>query len=490
MTAETAATYGSLIFFFCCCAFKRCCCGGVSGAWGKEWISSGLPPLKDGTTLVELDIKYLADAHKFVGQKPGGYTPVVIQPHDSSKLCCCFVSIPEGFAAMIRTVGGAHVPGDEPNPPGGENQLKTWTPGLKILNPLHSVQRLVSTATFVFDTPVKECLTKDYTSVSIDVLIIFTITDPITFVTNLGPEKLDALMCAAKEEVVRQLASTRAVTEMFDLFGRNSEDVVADMNKNLQAYGVLVKFFTLRQVTVPDAIVDTLEMTTLTNSKEKRLEVQEKAEDQKGKFDEEKARAREASENKTLSAEQIADFAKRAVGQELLEVEAMTEKATAEREAEMKAAVEELNAQADLSVAKLEAATLQIDREITASTQGEVAKMQAQAEAYKRKKQAEALVAASKLRSEGLGKLYAAEGDAGPQLAPKRQFEVASRRLDVIEGVAENPMVRIASSDETALGLAPGNSLVARTAQAGMEAMQAQFGEIVETSRAPATQRM
>ena len=49
---------------------------------------------------------------------------------------------------------------------------------------------------------------------TIDVLIIFSIVDPLTFVTTLGPEKLDALLSAAEEEAVRQLASTRTVTQM------------------------------------------------------------------------------------------------------------------------------------------------------------------------------------------------------------------------------------------------------------------------------------
>merc|ERR1719487_2259766 len=101
------------------------------------------------------------------------------------------------------------VPGNDPDPPGGDGQLKTWTSGFHFINPTHRVNRLVSTATFVFDTPVKNCLTKDYTSVTVDVLIIFSISDPVSFVTNLGPEKLDALLRASKEEAVRRLASTR-----------------------------------------------------------------------------------------------------------------------------------------------------------------------------------------------------------------------------------------------------------------------------------------
>jgi regulator of protease activity HflC (stomatin/prohibitin superfamily) len=449
-----------------------------------------LPPLKDGTTLVELEIDYLADAHKLIGQRPGGYTPVVVRPRQSSKMCCCFVSLPHGFAGMIRSIGGALVSGDDPAPPASDIPVREWTPGLKIINPTHAVTRLVSTANFVFETPVKNCLTKDYTSVTIDVYLIFSIVDPLTFVTTLGPEKLDALLSAAEEEAVRQLASTRTVTQMFDLFGTSAEGVVADMNKNFQAYGVLIKQFTLKQVRVPNQIVEILEMTTLTSSRERRLEVETKVEDQKGEFEEEKVRLGEASENKKLSAEQTASFAKSAVQKEVLEVEALAEKSVSEREAETQAAVLELEAQAAVRVAKLEAETNKIDREISASTEAEVAKLKAQAEAYKRKKHAEAMVAGMKLRADGMTKINYAEGEASQKLASRRQFEVASKRLDVIESVAENPMVRIASSDETALGLAPGNSTVARTAQAGMEAMQAKFGEIAEASRAPVVQRM
>ena len=238
-----------------------------------------------------------------------------------------------------------------------------------------------------------------------------------------------------------------SITFRFDLFGTSAEGVVADMNKNFQAYGVLIKQFTLKQVRVPNQIVEILEMTTLTSSRERRLEVETKVEDQKGEFEEERVRLGEASENKKLSAEQTASFAKSAVQKEVLEVEALAEKSVSEREAETQAAVLELEAQAAVRVAKLEAETNKIDREISASTQAEVAKLKAQAEAYKRKKHAEAMVAGMKLRADGMTKMNYAEGEASQKLASRRQFEVASKRLDVIESVAENPMVRIASTE-------------------------------------------
>ena len=62
-----------------------------------------------------------------------------------------------------------------------------------------------------------------------------------------------------------------------------------------------------------------------------------------------------------------------------------------------------------MRVAKLEAETNKIDREISASTEAEVAKLKAQAEAYKRKKHAEAMVAGMKLRADGMTKINYAE---------------------------------------------------------------------------------
>merc|ERR1719231_1541014 len=139
----------------------------------------------------------------------------------------------------------------------------------------------------------------------------------------------------------------------------------------------------------------------------------------------------------------------------------MTDKAVAEREAEMKAAVEETSAQSDLKVAEMEAATKKLDREVEAETRAEVGKLKAEAEAYEKRKAAEAKVAATKLRSEGKKALAAAEGEAAAKLASKRQYEADLKRLDILENVAQNPMIRIASSHETAIGLAPENSLMA-----------------------------
>merc|ERR1719201_1718800 len=247
------------------------------------------------------------------------------------------------------------------------------------LNPLASVSRLISTSTFVFDTPVKSCMSADYNYVNIDVLILFNITDPVTFVTKLGAEKLDQMLRAAQEEAIRKLAATRAVTEMFDLFGEESESTVAEMNTKFETYGVNIKYFTIKQVTVPQTIVESLEATTLTDSKEKRLEVEQRKEDQKGKHEEERIKLREESDNKKMAAEEEANFRRQAIEKEVAEVMAMTEKAVAEREAEMKAAVEETSAQSDLKVPEMEA-----------ETRAEVGKLKAEAEAYKKRKDAEA----------------------------------------------------------------------------------------------------
>jgi regulator of protease activity HflC (stomatin/prohibitin superfamily) len=434
------------------------------------------------TTLAEIAVYQMEDAHKLMGQRPGGYTPVIVTPRSSSQCCCCLVSFPEGFDGMVRSFGGANVRGDNPN--------GTWTPGLKVMNPLNTVSRLISTSTFVFDTPVKSCMSADYNYVNIDVLILFNITDPVTFVTKLGAEKLDSLLRAAQEEAIRKLAATHAVTEMFDLFGEESESTVAEMNTKFETYGVNIKYFTIKQVTVPQTIVESLEATTLTDSKEKRLEVEQRKEDQKGKHEEERIKLREESDNKKMAAEEEANFRRQSIEKEVAEVVAMTEKAVAEREAEMKAAVEETSAQSDLKVAEMEAATKKLDREVEAETRAEVGKLKAEAEAYKKRKDAEAKVAATKLRSEGKKALAAAEGEAAQKLASKRQYEADLKRLEILDNVAQNPMIRIASSHETAIGLAPENSLIARTVQAGMEAMQAKFGNMIESSRAPAIQRM
>merc|ERR1719426_2285 len=118
----------------------------------------------------------------------------------------------------------------------------------------------------------------------------------------------------------------------------------------------------------------------------------------------------------------------------------------------MKAAVEETSAQSDLKGAELDAATKKLDREVEAETRAEVGKLKAEAEAYKKRKDAEAKVAGTKLRSEGKKALAAAEGEAAQKLSSKRQYEADLKRLEILDNVAQNPMIRIASSHETAIG--------------------------------------
>ena len=201
------------------------------------------PAKKDGTTLVEMCIDHMQDAHDRVGVLyPDGETvmvPVTLVPRAVlSRILCvpvCWVSIPHGFAAVVSRCG-ADVRGDEHD--------GSWGSGGNCFPPWSTVHRLVTRQLIIFDAPVKECKTKDNITVNLDVLIEVEILDAITFIYTLGPEKLDDLLRASQEEVLRHWCFETPVANIYDLHG-NSDDAVARMNKTFETYGVRIHNFTV-----------------------------------------------------------------------------------------------------------------------------------------------------------------------------------------------------------------------------------------------------
>jgi hypothetical protein len=60
--------------------------------------------------------------------------------------------------------------------------------------------------------------------------LLFRIVDPLTFVFDIGPEKLEELLRASQAESVRSLVRTINVAEAYDLRGAESQDVVKSLN--------------------------------------------------------------------------------------------------------------------------------------------------------------------------------------------------------------------------------------------------------------------
>lgn len=447
----------------------------MGGALGK-WYSPDKKK-KDGSTLVEIIIPHIRDAHDVVGLMVEDYTPVVIVPKQSvSTLCgapCCWVSIPTGFTAIVTRWGKDAV---------GAEKDGTWSPGFHCFLPWYSVSRLVAKQLIVFDTPVKDCKTLDNVTVTIDVLIVFCISDAKEFAYKIGPEKLDDLMRASQEEVLRQMAASINIQDIYDLHGKGTEHFVEEMNIKFAPYGVTVKHFTVRNVSIPADMAKDFEDKTLYESKTLEKSVQQEMDQLSLKHLEAQAKLREECDNKLMACEEQAVTSVAQITKELKEAMASTSKEWQLMEAKRKADVMDVHINSELAMASIQAEITTLKCITDARVEQEVGKLEAEANAYERQKRATGRMESVSLIAEGKKALATAEGDAADAFAARRAQERELKRLDILDKLGDNQGVKLVTSLENNTGLAPDNSLVTQIAQQGMEAFRMKLAEMTSDS--------
>lgn len=444
---------------------------------GSGWQSPVNAVPKDGTTLVELVINHVRDGHKIAGMQPEDFTPVSLVPLKSASSCCCcplcWVSIPSGFAAVVSRFG-KDIPGKEPD--------GTWSPGFHCFWPWYSVNRLVSRQLIIFDTPVKDCKTKDNITVNIDVLIVLEVVKADAFIYGLGPEKLDSLLRASQEEVLRQVAFQIPVENIYDLHGHDTQNWVSDMNKNFEPFGVVIHHFTVRNVQIPGDMAKDFEDKTLYESKTIEKQVQQESDRLALNNEEARQKLKEECENNRMAAEETAVTTKAQIVKEVREVIASTEKEMGILEAQRLAEVADLQATAELEVAKIDAEILSTERKNKAQVEAEVNILEAEAEAFEAKRKAAARMEASQKIAIGKKAVAEAEGEAATAFAARRHQEQEMARMDILDKLATNKKIQIATSLENNMGLAPDNSLVSQVAQQGLEAFRMKLAEMTASS--------
>lgn len=443
------------------------------------WFPPGAPK-KDGTTLIELNIKKLSDAHDIVGERPEGhFTPVVLVPHSSMGGCCgmcCYVSIPSGFSAIVSKFGAQQK---------GDMEDDTWSPGCHFFHCLLQVDKLVSKQLIIFDTPVRDCKTKDAITVNIDVMITFEVVSAPDFVYQIGPEKFDDLLRASQDEALREMANETLVENIYDLHGANTDHIVSSLNKKFEKYGVLVHHFTVKNVRISDdKMVQDMEDKTLFDSKTTMQHMKQESDRLKLNNEEGKAKLKEECDNARMAAEEQAQVVKSMAIKDTSEVVAQTQKDISELEASWDIQKQQILSEADLEISKLKSQILSIEREIKAKTSADVGKLEAEAQAYTKKKEADAKIAVAEKIANGKKALGEAEGEAATAFVARRKHEADMSRLDILEKLINNQSIQIATSQENHMSLSEENKVVTQVAQQGLEALRAKLAEITATSLA------
>jgi len=447
------------------------------GATGK-WISPE-PRDKEGTKLCEISVPHIRDAHDIVGLQPENFTPVVVKPLSavSSNCCCCgicgWTSVPSGFVAMVSRFG-ADISGDAED--------GSWEPGFHCVWPWHSVDRLVSKQLIVFDAPVKACKTKDDISINLDTLVVLEMEQAFDFVYKLGPDKLDDLLRAMQEEILRSLVNELGVEDIYDLQGAQTREKVEAMNEQLREYGVRVQQFIVRNVSIPADMAKDFEDKTLYESKTKESEMKQECDQLRLDNAEALHKLREECDNILMAAEEQQLTSLAQTSKETAELSVNTEKELQLLATQRHAEVEDVRTTSALEMAKIKAQITDLRRRTAAEIETDTGKLDAEARAYEMTRQATGKMEASAKTSEGKLVLAQAEGNAIEAFAPRRAQEQEMRRLDVLERMAENPAISVVTSLENSMGLAPNNSLVTQVAQQGMEAVRMKLAEVTSAS--------
>jgi regulator of protease activity HflC (stomatin/prohibitin superfamily) len=444
------------------------------------YFSPGAPK-KDGTTLVELQIAKLADAHFIVGESiDGAFTPVSLVPQKSMATCCCcvpmcYVSIPHGFSAIVSKFG-AVVDGDE--------EEGTWSSGCHCFSPLNNVDRLVSRQLMVFDTPIKGCKTKDAITVNIDVLVVFEIVKAKDFVYSIGPEKFDDLLRASQDEALRQMAFEITVEKVHDLRGTNTQHIIDEMNTKFERYGVKVHHFTVKNVTLPREMANDFEEKTLFESKTTMQHMKQSFDRLKLNNDEGKQKLREECDNAEMASGQNAEVIQNQAVKETAQVEAQTKKDIAELQADWQLKEQKVMNDAELEVSKKKAEILAVQREAKSKTEADRGRILAEAEAFAKQKHTQGEVEKAAKLANGKRALGEAEGEASAAFAARRAHEAEMKRLDILEKMTMKKGVQIATSQENTMGISEDNSVVTSVAQQGLEAFRAKLAEMTAGSLA------
>jgi len=439
---------------------------------------------KEGTTLVELTIHHVRDAHGIIGERPNNmFTPLVLVPQAAMTKCCCccplcYVAIPEGFSAIVAKFGGV-VEGDNPD--------GTWSPGCHCFSPLLSVDYLVSKQLVVFDTPVNDVKTKDNISVNLDVVILFEINDAKNFVYKMGPAKLDDLLRAAQEESVRQMAMETLVANIYDLQGANTMHIADELNKTKFAeFGVNIIHFTIKNATIPVTISGDIandwEEKTLFEPKTHMQNMKQTFDRQKLNHDEGKQKLTEECDNAKMAAEQKTEVVKNTAIKDTAQVVAQTERDIAELEAKRDVEAQQLLTNTELEVSKVRSQILALEREVKSKTQAECGKIQAESEAFSKAKATSSKIEVAKKLANGKKALGEAEGEASAAFAARRAHESELKRLDILEQMVLRNNMKIATSQENTVGMSHENAVVTQVAQQGLEAMRAKLAEVTATS--------
>jgi len=431
--------------------------------------------------LITKHIGDVADAALVLGQTEitGQYkmTPMVLVP--ASSCCGCYVTIPEGFHALMTS---------------WNRYIGIWSPGFHVAGPWIRVAALVAKHFVVFDSPVKECPTSDNVMVQIDVSMVVHVMDGEeniqAFFYRLGPERLEQMLKALQEEAVRSMVRQKSYQDIYDLMdteeidhqvrakkleeeGKSDplshipQDILDSkspdcdsevemqlqntkriMNQKLREYGVEVYSITITNVHLPQNFQQQMESATTFHSKTLRAAAEQKYNLIQINNDADKEKALQLMAQSIEKARVANDEARAAELKLASKYEADTNLILADIKEKNHAEVLDLMSNSALTVTKLEKEKQIELSNLDAQAQAGVQQIIVEMEGFVLKTSSEAELTVAKNDAETLRLKAEAERIAATKLRAKREFESRMAQLKVLKTLASNKNLSISGTNK------------------------------------------
>lgn len=401
---------------------------------------------------------------------------VIVPPRNQCKF---WISIPEGFHALITSAGSF---------------IGIWSSGFHLAKPWERVSHLVTKQYVVYDTPVKECPTADNVFVEIDVNTVFSVKDdPVQirkFVYKLGPERLQDMLKALQEEAVRGMARQKKYTDIYDLMDTQELEVFEEkkdalpagqmeaepidfdddeddsgkpkqeektrklssgealqqqlsktkdeMNEKLGHYGIEIYSITITDVRLPDDFCSQMEEATTFHSKNIEQESKQKYDLMVIENSEQRNKANQSLEEKKEEA--VVKKDQRAATEEKITESFRAETASliAVIQEDMKAEIRDISTTSALTVAELNAQKDEELAAIRANADGQVANITAEMEGFVVEKNALTRMQVAQLQAQENLLLAQAEKIMGQKMVSKRDYDAKMSNLVVLDKLSNN----------------------------------------------------
>lgn len=135
------------------------------------------------------------------------------------------VRIPEGAYGLLQSRG---------------KYLRTIESGTQILPPWIVVSHLVTRRIIPFEVPVNEAPTQDNVRSTVQVLVMFTISDPYRFVYSISASDFDQIFQAACQNTLRAMVRQISSDEVNNLTRQETSDLREALSRASEPYGVQI----------------------------------------------------------------------------------------------------------------------------------------------------------------------------------------------------------------------------------------------------------